>query len=102
MQLGDFELHLLMSGRWKADGGLMFGVVPKILWEKQKPADQNNMIECACVCLVARIKGCVGVQHDGGGRHEFHMRSAGAATEHVCRHGEGAGRLVFPASADKN
>ncbi len=67
MQLGDLELHLLMSGRWKADGGLMFGVVPKILWEKQKPADENNMIECACVCVVARINGRVIVCETGIG-----------------------------------
>jgi glyoxylase-like metal-dependent hydrolase (beta-lactamase superfamily II) len=59
VRLGDLELHLLVTDHWKADGGLMFGVVPKILWEKQKPADGRNMIDCACVCLVARIKGRV-------------------------------------------
>jgi glyoxylase-like metal-dependent hydrolase (beta-lactamase superfamily II) len=67
MQLGDLELHLLMSGRWKADGGLMFGVVPKVLWQKQKAADENNMIECACVCLIARINGRVIVCETGIG-----------------------------------
>jgi glyoxylase-like metal-dependent hydrolase (beta-lactamase superfamily II) len=67
MQLGDVELHLLMSGRWKADGGLMFGVVPKVLWQKQKPADGNNMIDCACVCLIARINGHVIVCETGIG-----------------------------------
>jgi glyoxylase-like metal-dependent hydrolase (beta-lactamase superfamily II) len=67
MHLGDLELHLLMSGRWKADGGLMFGVVPKVLWQKQKPADENNMIECACVCLIARINGRVIVCETGIG-----------------------------------
>ncbi len=67
MQLGDFELHLLMSGRWKADGGLMFGVVPKVLWEKQKPTDQNNMIEMACVSVVVRMNGRVIVCETGIG-----------------------------------
>ena len=57
MNIGDLELHLLMASHWKADGGLMFGVVPKVLWEKQKPADHNNMIDCACVCLIARLNG---------------------------------------------
>ena len=57
MQLGDLELYLLIAGHWKADGGLMFGVVPKVLWEKQKPADGNNMIDCACVGLIARVNG---------------------------------------------
>jgi glyoxylase-like metal-dependent hydrolase (beta-lactamase superfamily II) len=67
VQLGDLELHLLVTDRWKADGGLMFGVVPKILWEKQKPADARNMIDCSCVCLVARINGRVIVCETGIG-----------------------------------
>ena len=67
MQLGDFELYLLIAGRWKADGGLMFGVVPKVLWEKQKPADANNMIDCACVGVIARVNGRVIVFETGIG-----------------------------------
>jgi glyoxylase-like metal-dependent hydrolase (beta-lactamase superfamily II) len=65
--LGDLELHLLIAGHWKADGGLMFGVVPKVLWEKQKPADGNNMIDCACVGLIARVNGRVIVCETGIG-----------------------------------
>jgi glyoxylase-like metal-dependent hydrolase (beta-lactamase superfamily II) len=65
--MGDLELHLLVSNRWKADGGLMFGVVPKVLWEKQKPADSNNMIDCACVCLIARKNGRVIICETGIG-----------------------------------
>jgi glyoxylase-like metal-dependent hydrolase (beta-lactamase superfamily II) len=67
VRLGDLELHLLVTDRWKADGGLMFGVVPKILWEKQKPADGRNMIDCSCVCLVARMNGRVIVCETGIG-----------------------------------
>jgi glyoxylase-like metal-dependent hydrolase (beta-lactamase superfamily II) len=67
VQLGDLELYLLISDHWKADGGLMFGVVPKVLWEKQKTADANNMIDCACVCLIARQKGRVIVCETGIG-----------------------------------
>ena len=67
MQLGDLELHLLLTDHWKADGGLMFGVVPKVLWERQKPADGNNMIDCACVCLIARKDGKVIVCETGIG-----------------------------------
>jgi glyoxylase-like metal-dependent hydrolase (beta-lactamase superfamily II) len=67
VQLGDLELHLLVSDHWKADGGLMFGVVPKVLWEKQKPADSNNMIDCACVCLIARKNGRVIICETGIG-----------------------------------
>jgi len=67
VRLGDLELYILIAGRWKADGGLMFGVVPKVLWEKQKPADGNNMIDMACVGLIARVNGKVIVCETGIG-----------------------------------
>ena len=67
MQLGDLELHLLVTDHWKADGGLMFGVVPRVLWEKRKPPDADNMIDCACVCLIARHNGRVIVCETGIG-----------------------------------
>jgi len=67
VKLGDLELYLMVTDRWKADGGLMFGVVPKILWERQKPADALNMIDCTCVCMIARINGRVVVCETGIG-----------------------------------
>src|SRR5207247_9414912 len=67
MFLGDLELHLLIASHWKADGGLMFGVVPKVMWEKHKPPDGNNLIDCACVCVIARINGRVIVCETGIG-----------------------------------
>ncbi|MCH1608890.1 MAG: MBL fold metallo-hydrolase [Flavobacteriaceae bacterium] len=39
------ELHSIACGNFKLDGGAMFGVVPKPLWEKTNPADSNNRIE---------------------------------------------------------
>src|SRR5436309_10907819 len=45
----------------------MFGVVPKIMWEKKKPPDGNNMIDCACVCLIARKNGRVIICETGIG-----------------------------------
>src|SRR5258707_4363365 len=59
MQLGDFELHLLVAARMKFDGGLVFGVVPKVVWERYKPADQNNLVEMACVGMIVRHRGRV-------------------------------------------
>jgi glyoxylase-like metal-dependent hydrolase (beta-lactamase superfamily II) len=67
VRLGDLELYLLVPDKWKADGGLMFGVVPKILWEKQKPADQSNLIDCSSICLIARLNGRVIVCETGIG-----------------------------------
>ena len=45
----------------------MFGVVPKVMWEKKRPADGNNMIDMACVGLIARINGRVVVCETGIG-----------------------------------
>ena len=39
------KLHPLNTGNFKLDGGAMFGVVPKTIWQKTNPADQNNMCD---------------------------------------------------------
>ncbi len=59
MNLGDFELHLLVASRMKFDGGLVFGVVPKVVWERYKPADERNLVEMACVAMIVRRNGKV-------------------------------------------
>jgi glyoxylase-like metal-dependent hydrolase (beta-lactamase superfamily II) len=46
------KLHPIQSGHFKLDGGAMFGVVPKSLWQKTNPADSNNMIDIAARCLL--------------------------------------------------
>ena len=45
-------LYPLNVGNFKLDGGAMFGVVPKSIWNKSNPADQNNMIDVAARCLL--------------------------------------------------
>ena len=40
------------TGNFKLDGGAMFGVVPKSLWQKTNPADANNMIDIGARCLL--------------------------------------------------
>lgn len=54
MQFGDFELHLLSDGTFKLDGGAMFGIVPKPLWEKERKADERNRIVLAANCPLIR------------------------------------------------
>lgn len=51
-RLGDFTLHALESGLVRLDGGAMFGVVPKPLWEKRIPADARNRIPLGLRCLL--------------------------------------------------
>lgn len=46
------KLYPINSGNFKLDGGAMFGVVPKSIWQKTNPADNNNMIDIAARCLL--------------------------------------------------
>ena len=46
------KIHVINTGNFKLDGGAMFGVVPKTLWSKTNPADENNMCNWAMRCLL--------------------------------------------------
>jgi methylmalonyl-CoA epimerase len=52
--LGDFELVTLSDGFIGLDGGAMFGVVPRTLWEKRLPPDDANRIPCGMRPLIVR------------------------------------------------
>jgi glyoxylase-like metal-dependent hydrolase (beta-lactamase superfamily II) len=57
VRLGDFELIPLSDGTFRLDGGAMFGVVPKPLWEKRAPADDRNRILMGIRPLLIRADG---------------------------------------------
>ncbi len=46
------NLHTIDTGFFKLDGGAMFGVVPKTIWNKLNPADTNNLCTWALRCLL--------------------------------------------------
>lgn len=46
------NLHVINTGFFKLDGGAMFGVVPKSIWQKFNPADENNLCTWAMRCLL--------------------------------------------------
>lgn len=46
------KLHVIDTGKFKLDGGAMFGVVPKQMWKKLNPPDENNMCTWAMRCLL--------------------------------------------------
>ncbi len=54
MKLGNFDIWALSDGTFALDGGQMFGVVPKVLWEKQLPADERNRVRLGLTCLLVR------------------------------------------------
>src|SRR2546429_70873 len=57
-RVGRLTCHALEAGRQALDGGAMFGVVPKPLWQRRIPADERNRIPLALRCLL--------VEHDDG------------------------------------
>ena len=46
------EIYKIDTGNLKLDGGTMFGVVPKLMWEKSYPADENNLCNWAMRCML--------------------------------------------------
>ena len=54
LTLGDTELIILSDGTYRLDGGAMFGVVPKTLWEKRIQADERNRIRLGLNSLLVR------------------------------------------------
>ena len=46
------QLYVIEAGNFKLDGGVMFGVVPKSIWQKTNPADSKNMIEMSMRCML--------------------------------------------------
>ena len=57
MKLGAFEIYSVTDGRFRLDGGAMFGVVPKVLWQKCCEADELNRIPLSLTCLLIRANG---------------------------------------------
>lgn len=57
MKLGAFEIYPVSDGRFRLDGGAMFGVVPRVLWERCCQPDERNRIQLALNCLLIRAHG---------------------------------------------
>ena len=56
MRLGEIEILPVGDGRFKLDGGAMFGTVPKVLWERRAPADPQNRISLALRPVLVRTR----------------------------------------------
>jgi glyoxylase-like metal-dependent hydrolase (beta-lactamase superfamily II) len=57
-QLGRWRIHAIQAGGQRLDGGAMFGVVPKPLWERRIKADERNRIQLGMRCLL--------IEHESG------------------------------------
>ena len=71
VSVGDFRITLVRAGSYWWDGGAMFGVVPKSLWSKTQPADDQNRIEAGFNCYVVEAAGQrILIDTGGGVRHD--------------------------------
>ncbi len=52
MKIGKYDCNSIEMGKFVLDGGAMFGVVPKLLWERKIPADDKNRIPMSTRCLL--------------------------------------------------
>jgi glyoxylase-like metal-dependent hydrolase (beta-lactamase superfamily II) len=84
MELGRLRLDVVSDGDFYLDGGAMFGVVPKPLWEKAKPADEKNRIRMGTNCLLVRdgaevllVDTGIGDKHDAKFRGIYGMADGG-------------------------
>ncbi len=69
-ELGSFRLHALDAGLQRLDGGAMFGVVPKPLWQKKIPADDRNRIPLAMRPVLVETKDELVLIDTGAGNKE--------------------------------
>lgn len=67
MTIGGYEVHAIETGRFGLDGGAMFGVVPRPLWEKASPPDEKNRIAMAARALLLVGHGRVILVDTGNG-----------------------------------
>jgi glyoxylase-like metal-dependent hydrolase (beta-lactamase superfamily II) len=54
LKIGNYQLHSIPTGIFALDGGAMFGTVPKVLWEKSNPADNQNRIPMEARALLLK------------------------------------------------
>lgn len=74
MRIGPYQIHAIETGRFALDGGAMFGVVPKNLWNKTNPADDENRITLAARCLLLVHDNGRKVLIDNGFGHKFNEK----------------------------
>lgn len=78
------KLHVIDTGFFKLDGGAMFGVVPKSIWQRTNPSDENNLCTWAMRCLLVEegnklilIDNGIGNKQDAKFLSHYHLHGAG-------------------------
>ena len=73
MKIANYKITSIESGMFKLDGGAMFGVIPKVLWNKTNPADENNQIDMGLRTLLLE-SGKRKILIDTGIGHKFDQK----------------------------
>src|SRR6478735_6795275 len=88
------KLHVINTGFFKLDGGAMFGVVPKTLWQKLNPADENNLCNWAMRCLLIEegnnlmlIDNGIGTKQDAKFLSFYHLNGNDSLTKSLSKSG---------------
>ena len=88
------KLYSINAGHFKLDGGAMFGVVPKSMWNKINPADENNMCSWALRCLLIEDEGRLILVDTGMGNKQdekffghYYMHGNDTLEKSLAKHG---------------
>jgi glyoxylase-like metal-dependent hydrolase (beta-lactamase superfamily II) len=88
------NLYSIDTGYFKLDGGAMFGVVPKVMWNKLNPADENNLCSWAMRCLLIEdgnrlilIDNGIGDKQDAKFLGHYHLHGDATLDKSLAKHG---------------
>ena len=88
------QIYSIHTGNFKLDGGAMFGVVPKSIWNKTNPADENNLCTWALRCMLIvsgdrtiLIDTGMGNKQDAKFFSHYHPSATKTITEALAQHG---------------
>jgi glyoxylase-like metal-dependent hydrolase (beta-lactamase superfamily II) len=100
MHLGDIEVLYLNAGTFALDGGAMFGVVPKVLWEKKSPPDEKNRIRMRANSLLVRAPQKTILIETGNGtkwgpkqRSNYAVQDGDPLLDSLAQHGVNPGQI---------
>lgn len=88
------KLYTINTGYFKLDGGAMFGVVPKVIWNKLNPADENNLCRWAMRCLLIEdgnrlilIDNGIGDKQDAKFMGHYHLHGDDSLDRSLAKYG---------------
>lgn len=88
------RLYTIETGFFKLDGGAMFGVVPKSIWQKSNPADENNLCTWAMRCLLIEdgsrlilVDNGIGNKQDDKFLGHYHLHGDDTLDKSLAKHG---------------